>query len=120
MMHRGLKRHLRGPHAGLVQGHVALLEIATGTCGNDIDPGRVSAARARQQMVERQIVTRAAILATEFIPQKYVETREGRLGGWLDESLERYHAGKLHLPARAAHRALVFGNDVYPLQKYGL
>src|SRR6476619_5983543 len=120
MMHGRLKRHLRRPHARLVHGHVALLEIATGTCGDDIDPGRVPPAGARQQMIEGKIIARTAVLAAEFVSQKYVKTREGRLGGRLYESLERYHAGKLHLPARAAYRALVFGDDVYAFQEYGL
>ena len=100
--------------------HVALPQVARRTGGDDVDPGRVAAARARHEMVERQVVARAAILARETVAQKHVEPREGRVRRRLNEGLERYDARQLHLEARAAHRALVVGDDVHPLEKHRL
>src|SRR5262249_2736756 len=48
MIDARLERHLRRPHLGLVQGHVALLEIARRAGGDHVGPSRVPATRARQ------------------------------------------------------------------------
>src|SRR5215472_5722144 len=68
-------------------------------------------------MIEGEILARTAILAAELVAQEHVETGEGGLGRGLHEGLERNHAGKLHLQARAAHRAIVLGDNVHPLEK---
>ncbi len=85
-----------------------------------LHPGRVSAARARQQVVEGEVVARAAILAGEAVAQEHVEAGEGRLRRGLHEGLERDHARQLHLEARAVHRAVVLGDDVHPLEEHRL
>ena len=56
-----------------------LLQIAGRAGGDHVAPGRVAAARARQQMVEGEVVARAAILAGEAVAQEHVEPREGRM-----------------------------------------
>src|SRR5260221_11217255 len=68
-------------------------------------------------MIEGEIFARAAILAVELVAQEHVEAGEGGLRRGLYEGLERNHAGELHLQARAAHRAVVLGDDVHPLGK---
>src|SRR5262249_61962757 len=68
-------------------------------------------------MIEGEIFARAAILAAELVAQEHVEAGEGGLGRGLYKGLERNHAGELHLQARAAHRAVVLGDDVHPLEK---
>src|SRR6266536_4839519 len=73
VMHAGLERHLRRPHAGFGGRQVALPEIAVRAGGDHVDPGGMPAARARQQMVEREIVARAATLALELGAQKNIE-----------------------------------------------
>src|ERR1700730_19121401 len=73
VMHARLERHLGRPHPGFGGRQIALPEIALRACGDDVDPGGVTAARARQQMVEREIVARTAKLAHELVAQEYVE-----------------------------------------------
>ena len=68
-------------------------------------------------MVERQVVVGAAILAREPVAQEHVEPREGRVAGRLDVALQRHDRGQLHRERGAAHRHLVFGDDVHPLQE---
>ena len=65
VLHRRLERHLRRPHLRLVRRQVALPQIARRAGGDDVVPGRVAAARARHQVIEGEIVARAAILAAE-------------------------------------------------------
>src|SRR5262249_24863910 len=82
--------------------------------------GGAPSARTGQQVIECEIVARAAILAGEFVAQEYVKPREGGLRRGLYESLERHHARQLHFRAWAANRALVFRDDVYALKEYRL
>src|SRR6187431_1796311 len=63
MLHARCEWHLRGPHAGFVRRHVALLQIAGRTGRHDVVPHRQPAARTRHQMIEGEIVARAAELA---------------------------------------------------------
>src|SRR5215471_12302839 len=56
MIDARLERHLRRPHLRFLHRHVAFLEIAGRAGGDHVDPGRVPAARARQQMVEGQVL----------------------------------------------------------------
>ena len=62
----------------------------------------------------------AAILAGEAVAQEDVEPREGRMGRWLHEGLERDHARQLHLEGRAVHRAVVIGDDVHAFEEHRL
>src|SRR5215467_12738339 len=68
-------------------------------------------------MIEREIVTIAAILAGESVAQEHVEAGKGRMGRRLHEGLERDHARQLHLERRAMHRAVVIGDDVHALEE---
>src|SRR5437764_323880 len=72
VVHAGLERHLRRPHARLVGGHVALLEIAGRACRDDVYPGGMAAARARHEVIEREVVARAAVLAGKLVAQEHV------------------------------------------------
>src|SRR6266508_6874748 len=47
-----LERHLRRPHPGLFQRHVAFLEMSGRAGGDHVDRRRAADARARQQMIE--------------------------------------------------------------------
>src|SRR3954471_11268611 len=120
VVHARLERHLRRPHLGLVHRQVALPEIARRAGGDHVDPGGVAAARARQQMIEGEVVAGAAILAAELVAQEDIEAGEGGLGRGLHEGLERDNARELHLQAGAVHGAVVLGDDVYALEKYRL
>src|SRR4051794_1266906 len=71
-------------------------------------------------MVEREVVTVPAILTGKLVAQENVEPREGRMGGWLYEILQRDDARQLHLEARAAHRAFVMRHDIHALEEDGL
>ena len=72
----------------------ALPEIAGRTGRDDVLPGRFSAAAARNDMVECQVLLRSAILALEFVAQEDVEAREGRIARRADIGLERNDARK--------------------------
>src|SRR5262245_41090921 len=104
-MHRRLERHLRWPHLGFRHGEIALAEIAGRAGGDHVDPGGLAAARARNQVIEGEIVAPAAILAGEPVAQEHVEARERRLRRGLHEGLERDDAWELLLEAGDAARA---------------
>ena len=61
-----------------------------------------------------------AILALEMIPQKQVEPGKGRVLRRPHILLERDHGGQLHREIGTVHFALIFLNDVNPIQKHGL
>ena len=63
---------------------------------------------------------RVAILADETIAQEDVEPGESGMRGRLDERLQRHHARKLDLEARAVHRAVVVLDDVDAIEKHRL
>src|SRR6185437_13727248 len=68
-------------HADFAGQMVALQEIAAAAGGNDIGPGGAAAARARDHVVEGEVLGReivAAILADETIAQENIEPGEGR------------------------------------------
>ena len=98
----------------------ALPEIAWRAGGDDVVPGRLAAARARDQVIEGQVLARAAILAGEAVAQEHVEPREGRVARRLDIGLERHHRGQLHREGRAVHRRLVFRDDVHAVEEHRL
>src|SRR5689334_4804295 len=62
VMHRRLERHLRRPHLRFVRRKVALAQVAWRAGRHDVAPGRVAPARARQQVIEGEIVAFAAVL----------------------------------------------------------
>jgi hypothetical protein len=117
MVHRRLERHLCRPHLGFAGGEIALVQIAGRAGGYHVIPSRVSTARTRQQMIEREIVTVAAILASESVAQKHVKASEGRMGRRLHEGLERDHARQLHFEGWAVHRAIVVGDDIHAFEE---
>src|SRR5262249_60948672 len=104
-MHRRLEWHLRWPHPRFVRRQTALAKVAWRAGCNDIVPGRMATARAGQQMIEGEVVTLAAVLASEAVAEKDVEAGEGWVRRWLHEGLERNHARQLHLERRAVHGA---------------
>src|SRR5450830_1592149 len=69
VMHRGLEWHLRWPHLGFAWRQAALAQIAGRAGGDHVVPGGMPAARARDQMVESEVVAVAAILAGEAVAQ---------------------------------------------------
>src|SRR5579875_3798103 len=67
MMHRGLERHLRGPHLRLLGRLVAFAQIARRAGRDNVVPGGVASARSRQKMIKRQVLPLTAILAAKTI-----------------------------------------------------
>src|SRR5207253_742181 len=92
--------HPRRPHAGPAGEQIALAQIAIGTGGDDIFPGRGAALRAGDEMVEGQILAGAAILAAETVAEEDVETGEGGMAGGFNVALKRNHRGEADLEAR--------------------
>eukprot|EP01035_Chromulina_nebulosa_P038403 gene38402-51876_t len=75
---------------------------------------------ARDDVIEGQIIGRAAILALKLVPQEDVEAREGRIAGRLDIGLEADDAWQLHRKTRRADRMVILGNDVHAVKEDGL
>ncbi len=113
-------RHLERAHAGVPRHLAALFQVAGRARGHDVVPARLPAARARDQVIEREVLARIAILAREAISQEHVEPREGRIKRWFDVCFERDDGREPHLEARAPDRPVVLGDDVDAIQKDGL
>ena len=97
----------------------ALGEIAGAAGGDDIVPGRASAARAGDHVVKGQVFLRAAIGAGEAVPQEHVEAREGRRAVLAHEVAQRDDRRQAQLTAGGAHDAVIFGDDVDPVEEDG-
>src|SRR6266853_1062010 len=122
-MSRRLHRRVTGIHAAFPGYAIALEQIAARAGRDDVLPGGAPAARARHDVIERQIVGRevvAAILADEAVAQEHVESREGRTPRRRNVFLERDDAGQPHLEGGAAHDAVVKRDDVDPVEAYRL
>ena len=78
------------------------------------------ALRARDDMVEGEVLALAAILAGEAVAQEHVEPGEGGKAGRLDIALERHDRGQPHLEGRAAHQRVVFREDVDAVEEHRL
>src|SRR5437764_9111646 len=61
-----------------------------------------------------------AVLAAEAVAKEDVEPGEGGVRARLDERLQRHHARKLDLKARAVHCAVVVLDDVDAIEKHRL
>ena len=114
---------LVGVHAGLV-GQLAALEEIAGRAGRDhVFPCGASAARARDDVVEGQLVGRVgatAVLALEAVPQEHIEAREGGVARGLHIGLERDDRRQAHLERRRVDDAVVFLDDVDAVHEDGL
>src|SRR5690606_39804275 len=55
----------------------ALFHVAGRAGGDDVLPGRLAAQAAGHDVVERQMLGAAAVLAGEAVAQEHVEAREG-------------------------------------------
>src|SRR5258706_15924452 len=100
-MHRRRERGLPWKHPCLLRRQVALAQIAGRTGRDHVFPGGLAAFAARDDVIEGEVVMRVAVLAREPIAQEDVEPGESRMGGRLDEGLQRHHARELNLEARA-------------------
>jgi len=67
---------------------IALAQVAGRTGRDDIFPGGLATLAARNDVIERQILRRPAILAGETIPQEHVEPGEGGLAGGRDKGFQ--------------------------------
>src|SRR4030095_14363304 len=117
-MHRRCERVLPWKHPRLLRRQVALAQIARRTGRDDVFPGGLAALAARDDVIEGEVVMRVAILADETIAQEDVEPGEGWMRGRLDERLQRHHARKLDLEARAVHRAVVVLDNIDAIAKH--
>ena len=91
---RAARKHLAFPRQP-----AAFAQVARAAGGDDVLPGRATAAAARDDVVEGQVRRRAAvaaILAGESVAQEHVEPGEGRAAGRRDIVLQRDHAGQAH------------------------
>ena len=78
------------------------------------------ALRARDDVIEGQLLARPAILALETVAQEQVEAREGGKLRRLHELLQRDHAGQLQRDGGAAYFALIGFNNVDAIQEHRL
>ena len=70
-------------------GHVAAFgEIARRTRGDDVVPTRQTTAGTGNDMVERQVLLRSAILTSKAVAKKDIKARESRKQCWFDVGLE--------------------------------
>ena len=67
---------VRREHAGDLRHHAALFQITRRASGDDVVPPGLAAARARNEMIERQVASVAAVLAGEAIAKENIEARE--------------------------------------------
>lgn len=68
-------------------------------------------------MIERQVLTRPAILALKTITQEQVEPREGGIFIGLHILTQRNDAGDLHLHRGAMHFTLIAFDDINAVEK---
>src|SRR5881409_1741180 len=69
-------------HVRLLRGAPALLHVARRARGEDVLPRGLAAQPPGRDVVERQMLRAAAVLAREAVAQKHVEARErGKLAG---------------------------------------
>src|SRR5690606_31505179 len=61
-------------HARLLRQQPALAEVAGGTGSDNVLPGRLATHVSRNNVIEGQVVLRAAVLALEMVAEKDVET----------------------------------------------
>ena len=96
----------------------AFFHIARRAGCNDVLPSRLATHSARNDMVERQMMTAAAILALKAIAQKQVEARESGKLAWLHILPECNNAGDFHIQRRRMHFAVIAGDNVHAVQKH--
>ena len=70
---------LPGQHAGLSGQTIGLAQVAGGTGGHDVFPGRLATLRTGDHVVEGEILAGTTILAGESIAQEDIEPGEGRI-----------------------------------------
>src|SRR5690606_30929063 len=78
LMHGRPARAPERPHARMMDVLAALLQIAWRARRDDVLPCRAATLRTRHNVIEGEIVRRAAILASEAIAQEHIEARERR------------------------------------------
>src|SRR5689334_13130300 len=78
-------------HVGFPWRAAALAQVAGRTGGGDILPHRPAALGARDDMVERQLLSRPAVNAAESVAQEQVEPGERRIFVGLHELPQRNH-----------------------------
>src|SRR5215211_592011 len=120
LMHRRREWRLARKHPRLLRRQIALAQVARRAGRDDVLPGGLAALAARDDVIERKVVVRRAILADEAVAQEDVKTGEGGVRARLDERFERHHARELNLEGRAAHRAVVMFDDVDAVEKHRL
>ena len=107
-------------HVRLLEQFAAFAEIARAARGNDVFPRRPTALGARNDMVEGQILRRAAIGALKPVAQEDIEAGKGRRAVLRNEILQRDHAGQIHFERRGMDLVIIFLNDLNALQEDSL
>src|SRR5437764_13207722 len=107
-------------HVRLDRRASALLEVARRAGGRDILPHRPAAVRARDYMVEGQLLGRPAIDTAEAVAEEQVESRERRIFVGPDELPQSNYARQLQRDAGRVHLSVVMGDDVDALKEHRL
>src|ERR1700680_3821418 len=102
VLHTWLVGPLRWPHARLVRVEAALAQIAARTRRHHVLPRSVAAARARHQVIEGEVVARAAILAGEAVAQEHVKPRKRRMARRPHKQIEGDDAWQAYLESSRA------------------
>jgi hypothetical protein len=110
---RNMEAHMR-----LLWRPSAFFEVAGRTSRRDIFPRRPSALSARHNMIERQILGAATILAGEAVAQKQVKPGKRGILRWLHILFERNYRRKLHREIGAVHLTVIFLNDINTVKKH--
>ena len=77
VVHTGVVGRLMREHPDLAGHTIGLAQIARRTGGHHVFPGGLPAFRARNHVIEGQILARTAVLAGEGVAQIDVVAREG-------------------------------------------
>ena len=117
---RGAARRTAQAHTRVLQRLVGLFQVAGRTGSDDVFPACDPTARAWHHMVKGQFPPRAAILATEFVPQKKIEARECHALLGFDVVFQHHDRGDAYRIPLASHHLVIFGDDLHPVQKHRL
>ena len=98
----------------------ALAQVAGPAGRDDVLPGGAPAFRARQHVVEGQMLVAAAVLAGELVAQEQVEAGEGAAPRRLLVGLEHHHRGDAERHRGRMHQGLVLRHHRHPVEHRGL
>src|SRR3546814_12474976 len=105
---------------GLGRRAAALAQVAGRAGRRHIFPCRAAAKRARDDVIEGEVVVRSAILAAEAVEKEEVEPGEGGMRGGTDILAKRDDRRQPHGAAGAVDFTLILRDDIDTFQERGL